>query len=143
MNRSERRLEEIRKVLENLTARMNEGALVIVEGRKDVESLKRLGAVGNILPAKSSGKSLLDVLREIEGQKVREVVLLMDFDRRGREWTLRLARNLETMGIKPNLTFWRRLLGLVGRDVKDIESLASYIETLVEKIGKNILNVKQ
>jgi len=143
MNRSERRLEEILRVLENLKARMAEGTLVVVEGRKDVESLKRLGAVGKILTAKASGKALLEALREIEGEEVEEAILLMDFDRRGREWTMRLARHLEAMKIKPDLTFWRRLLGLVGRDVKDIESLASYIENLTEKIGKNILNIKQ
>jgi hypothetical protein len=34
------------------------------------------------------------------------------------------------MKITPNLVFWRRLKGLVGRDVKDIEGLASYLETL-------------
>jgi len=142
MSTSERRLDEMRRVLESLTAKMSEGTPVIVEGRRDVESLKRLGAVGKVLLAKSSGKNLLDVLREIEREKVREAILLMDFDRRGREWTMRLARNLEAMKVRPNLTFWRRLLSLVGRDVKDIEGLASYIETLSEKTGKNILNIK-
>jgi len=143
MDRSERRLEEIQRVLENLKVRIADGTLVIVEGRKDVESLRQLGAAGNILPVKSSGRSLLDALREIEERKIREAILLMDFDRRGREWTTRLARELEAIKVKPNLTFWRQLLGLVGRDVKDIESLASYIKTLSEKIGKNILNIKQ
>ncbi|MCD6325123.1 toprim domain-containing protein [Candidatus Bathyarchaeota archaeon] len=143
MNGYERRLEEILRLLEKLKERMADGALVIVEGRKDVESLRKLGAVGKILPAKSSGKSLLDALREIERQEVKEAILLMDFDRRGREWTMRLARHLEAMKIRPNLTFWRQLLGLARRDVKDIESLAGYIETLSEKIGKNILNGKQ
>ncbi|RLG99928.1 hypothetical protein DRO38_07160 [Candidatus Bathyarchaeota archaeon] len=143
MNGYESRLEEILRLLEKLKERMADGALVIVEGRKDVESLRKLGAVGKILPAKSSGKSLLDALREIERQEVKEAILLMDFDRRGREWTMRLARHLEAMKIRPNLTFWRQLLGLARRDVKDIESLAGYIETLSEKIGKNILNGKQ
>ena len=143
MNGYERRLEEILRLLEKLKERMADGALVIVEGRKDVESLRKLGAAGKILPAKSSGKSLLDALREIERQEVKEAILLMDFDRRGREWTMRLARHLEAMKIRPNLTFWRQLLGLARRDVKDIESLAGYIETLSEKIGKNILNGKQ
>jgi len=143
MGTSERRLEEMKKVLKNLVARMSEGTPVIVEGRRDVESLKRLGATGKILLAKTTGKNLLSVLREVERQNVREAILLMDFDRRGREWTMRLARNLEAMKIKPNLTFWRQLLSLAGRDVKDIEGLASYMETLSEKIGKNILNINQ
>jgi len=133
MNRTERRLEEIRRVLEKLKARMADGVLVIVEGQKDIDSLRHLGAVGDILPAKSSGKSLLDTLIEIERREAKEAILLMDFDRRGREWTMRLARHLEAMKIKPNLTFWRQLLGLAGRDVKDIESLARYIETLNKK----------
>jgi len=143
MNKLERRLKEIQRVLETLKARLDDGTLVIVEGRKDIESLRQIGAGGKILPVKSSGKSLLDALREIEKQRVREAILLMDFDRRGRELTARLARQLEAMKIKPNLTFWRRLLSLMGRDVKDIESLPSYIETLSEKTGKNILKVKE
>ncbi len=141
MNKSERRLEEIWRVLEDLKMRMTEGTLVIVEGQKDVESLRRIGADGKILPVKASGRSLLAALREIERWRSKEVILLMDFDRRGRELTMQMARNLEMMKIKPDLTFWRRLLSLLGRDVKDIESLARYIETLSEKTGKNILNL--
>jgi len=141
MNKSERRLEEIRRVIEDLKMRMTEGTLVIVEGQKDVESLRRIGADGKILPVKASGRSLLAALREIERWKSKEVILLMDFDRRGRELTMQMARNLEMMKIKPDLTFWRRLLSLLGRDVKDIESLARYVETLSEKTGKNILNL--
>jgi 2,5-diamino-6-(ribosylamino)-4(3H)-pyrimidinone 5'-phosphate reductase len=139
MSKSERRLEEVWTVLENLKARASEGALLIVEGPRDWESLRRLGVDGNILPVKASGRSFLDALRDIEKQNVKEAILLMDFDRRGREWTMRLTRHLEAMKIKPDLTFWRRLFGLLGREIKDIESLASYVETLAGKTGKDIL----
>jgi len=40
------------------------------------------------------------------------------------------------------LVFWRRLMSLVGRDVKDIEGLSSYIQTLKRRIGKDIFNVE-
>jgi 5S rRNA maturation endonuclease (ribonuclease M5) len=83
--------------------------------------------------AKTSGKSFLDVLSEIEKTGKPEIILLFDFDRRGKEWTQRLASCLEGLKITPNLVFWRMLLGLVGRDVKDIEGLASYLETLKNK----------
>jgi hypothetical protein len=39
------------------------------------------------------------------------------------------------MKIKPNSFFWRKLLSLVGREVKDIEGLATYMETLRKKCG--------
>jgi 5S rRNA maturation endonuclease (ribonuclease M5) len=75
------------------------------------------------------------MLTEIEQQKVHEVILLLDFDRRGVEWTHRLKQHLEKTKIKPNLDFWNQLYGLVGRDLKDIEGLPSYLETLKKRIG--------
>ena len=131
--KSERKLEKILKLLERLTKESTKGTPIIVEGRNDINALHELGLQGDIISAKSSGKSFLDVLGEVEGRGRREVILLMDFDRNGKEWTNRLARRLEEMRITPNLLFWKGLLGLVGRDVKDIEGLATYLETLRKK----------
>ena len=133
--KSEKKLEKILKLLERLTKESTKGTPIIVEGRNDVNALHELGLQGDIISAKSSGKSFLDVLGEVEGRGKREVILLMDFDRHGKEWTNRLTRRLEEMRITPNLLFWKRLLGLVGRDVKDIEGLATYLETLRKKVG--------
>ena len=133
--KSEKKLEKILKLLERLTKESTKGTPIIVEGRNDVNALHELGLQGDIISAKSSGKSFLDVLGEVEGRGKREVILLMDFDRHGKEWTNRLARRLEEMRITPNLLFWKGLLGLVGRDVKDIEGLATYLETLRKKVG--------
>ncbi len=133
--KSEKKLEKILKLLERLTTESTKGTPIIVEGRNDVNALHELGLEGDIISAKSSGKSFLDVLGEVEGRGKREVILLMDFDRHGKEWTNRLARRLEEMKINPNLLFWKGLLRLVGRDVKDIEGLATYLETLRKKVG--------
>ena len=133
--KSEKKLEKILKLLERLTTELTKGTPIIVEGRNDVNALHELDLEGDIISAKSSGKSFLDVLCEVERREKREVILLMDFDRQGKEWTNRLARRLEEMRIKPNLLFWKRLLSLVGHDVKDIEGLATYLETLRKKVG--------
>jgi 5S rRNA maturation endonuclease (ribonuclease M5) len=131
--KTEKRLERINKLLERLEQQSAKGTPIVVEGRNDVTALHRLGISGDIILAKTSGKSFLDVIGEIEQRKSREVVLLFDFDRRGKEWTQRMASCLEAMRITPNLVFWRMLLALVGRDVKDIEGLATYLETLKNK----------
>ena len=128
--KTEKRLEKILKLLERLEKQSAKGTPIVVEGKNDIQALFRLGITGNIILAKTSGKSFLDVVREIEKKEKREVILLFDFDRRGKEWTRRLASCLEGLKITPNLLFWRMLLGLVGRDVKDIEGLATYVETL-------------
>ena len=133
--KSERKLEKILKLLERLTTELTKGTPIIVEGRNDVNALHELDLEGDIISAKSSGKSFLDVLGEVERRGKREVILLLDFDRQGKEWTNRLTRRLEEMRINPNLLFWKRLLGLVGHDIKDIEGLATYLETLRKKVG--------
>ena len=104
-----------------------------MEGQNDINALNELGLEGNIISAKTSGKSFLDVLSVLEERVKREVILLMDFDRHGKEWTNRLVRSLEEVKIKPNIHFWKGLLNLVGHDVKDIEGLATYMETLKRK----------
>jgi len=129
----QRKTERLTELLEKLVAESAKGVPIVVEGHKDVGALRQLNIEGKIVSSKTSGKSFLDILTEIENLKVREVILLLDFDRRGVEWTHRLKRHLEKTRIKPNLTFWNQLYGLVGRDLKDIEGLPAYLETLKKK----------
>jgi 5S rRNA maturation endonuclease (ribonuclease M5) len=131
----EKRIESIYEVLDKLLAEAIKGIPIIVEGRKDVESLRKLGIEGDIIMAKSSGKTSSDVIREIENKHKQEVIVLLDFDRRGRELTKRLVNQFERGKIKSYLSFWKNLQLLVGRDVKDIEGLHTYVETLMEKSG--------
>lgn len=126
--------EHILELLERLTMESARGIPIIVEGQRDMAALQKLAIKGDIVSAKGSGKSFLDVLSEVEKRGKREAIILMDFDRRGREWTKRLAQGFERMGIKSNLFFWKELRSLLGREVKDVEGLASYLETLKGKM---------
>jgi 2,5-diamino-6-(ribosylamino)-4(3H)-pyrimidinone 5'-phosphate reductase len=128
--------EQILKVLEQL-AEENRSKPIIVEGQKDAETLRNLGISGQIIFAKKCGKSLLDVISEIEDAKTSEVIMLLDFDRRGRELTEKLGRHIEKAGIKANTHFWLKLRSLVGRELKDVEGLAKYMKTLKSKIGNS------
>jgi len=127
--------EQILQVLEQLAEENRNGKPIIVEGQKDAETLRELGINGQIIFAKTGGKSLLDVVSEIEVASASEILMLLDFDRRGRELTERLKRHIEKLGIKANMHYWLRLSSLVGREVKDVEGLAKYIKTLKSKIG--------
>jgi len=125
--------EKIQRLLERLAEESARGTPIIVEGKKDIETLRVLGVEGEIISAKTGGKSRLDVVSEAEKRDSRELILLLDFDRRGKEWTQVLKQQLEKAKIKPTLRFWKDLQSLVGKEVKDIEGLASYIETLKRK----------
>ncbi len=129
--------EKILKILENLKEESEKGTPIIVEGKKDIQALRTFDIKGKIISAKTGGKSFLDVIYEVENTKKREVILLLDFDRRGKELTKNLKEYLETTGIKLNLTFWKKLSSLVGTEVKDVEGLATYMETLKSKINNS------
>jgi 5S rRNA maturation endonuclease (ribonuclease M5) len=128
--------EKILQALSEIAAESTKGILIIVEGKKDMDALRNFGVTGPVLTAKTGGKSFIHLLNEIELTQPREVVLLLDFDRRGKEATARFAAGLERARIKPDLIFWRSLRALAGREVQCIESLTSYLQTLERKTAK-------
>jgi 5S rRNA maturation endonuclease (ribonuclease M5) len=127
--------EKILEVLESLAEASAKGTPIVVEGKKDVETLHAFGVAGTMMTVKTGGKSFLDAVSEIEKMGVPEVILLLDFDRRGKEGTKHLKRSLERAKIKPNVKFWRKLSALVGKEVQCIEGLTAYMVTLRIKIG--------
>ncbi len=128
------KVEKIEKTIANLAEESAKSKPIVVEGKKDVETLRDLGVSGAIFTLKTGGKSFLETTTEIEELGVREVVLLLDFDKRGKEGTKRLQQDLERAKVKVNVGFWHELHGLVGREVQCIESLTSYLKTLHEKV---------
>ena len=135
LKRLKEKEEKIQHVLDELREESSRGTLILVEGKKDVETLRTLGVEGNIITVKTGGKSFLDVVSELEKAKVLKVLLLLDFDRRGKQGTNRLRQSLEHAGVKVNLEFWVALLKLAGKDVQCVEGLDAYLENLRVKIG--------
>ncbi len=132
----ERRIDEIQRLLTYLIDEAANGIPILVEGLNDKLCLEEIGVKGKFLFAKTSGKSILDVLKEVETCN-KEVILLLDFDKRGREMTYRLIENLQSYHIKANIIFWKNISSIVGREVKDIEGLSTYIQTLKRKLEKH------
>lgn len=69
--------------------------LVIVEGKKDLNALNRLG-IRNVL---TLNKPLFAVVEEV-ASLTNECVVLTDLDREGRELYSRLSKNLRHNGVK-------------------------------------------
>lgn len=127
-------MEKVQLLMEKLAMDSAKGCLIIVEGQKDHYALRELEISGDILTAKTSRKSFLDLTAELEKKSHPQVILLLDFDRRGKELTKRLAQYLESVRMKSNTDYWKKLHGLIGRDVKDIEGIPAYLQTLNQKL---------
>ena len=126
--------EEIARILAELAEESAKGIPVLVEGKKDEETLRILGVEGPIMKVKTGGKSFLDVVLGLENSRISKVILLLDFDRRGKQGTNRLRQNIERAGIEVNLEFWRGLLSLLGKDVQCVEGITAYLENLRTRI---------
>ncbi|MBS7640155.1 MAG: toprim domain-containing protein [Candidatus Bathyarchaeia archaeon] len=135
MSSLERKFERLNYLIERLKDEISRGALLIVEGKRDILSLKYIGVNGNVIAIKSGRKTLQETLDEISSLN-KEVILLMDFDRRGKELTERLRRFLEETKVKVNLRFWKELCELLNGDIKDVEGLAVCLENLRRKVEK-------
>ena len=127
--------EKILQILSALAEESAKGTPIVVEGKKDVEALRVFGVEGPVVTAKTGGKSFLDVVSEIVQTDATEVVLFLDFDRRGKQGTKRLKQSLERAKIKPDVKFWRELSALVGKEIQCIESLTAYLTTLRAKVS--------
>jgi len=126
--------EKIYKILTSLSEASLNGTPIIVEGKKDVIALRMLGVKGIIITVKTKGKSFLDVISEIQKTNVSEIILFLDFDKRGKEATKCLQENLEHLKIKYNLSFWRELYNLTRKELQYIESLPVYLGNIHRKI---------
>lgn len=129
--------EKILEFLDSLLEESRKGSLIIVEGSKDVKVLRKLGIDGSIITCKTRGNSFFDVISKINKIKPNQVILLLDFDKRGKASTKFFQQELEHNKIKYNLKYWHDLFAIVGKEIQYIESLDAYLFNLNNKIVKN------
>lgn len=127
MSSQERRKEKLEKILWRMAGESSSGTVLIVEGRKDKEALRRLGLAGPIVCFKSSGKGLADFLGDIEARKA---IVLTDFDKEGKDISAQINEELAHLNIKTDHTLRKRLGALVRQDARTIQDLFGYVERI-------------
>ncbi|MCL4334979.1 MAG: hypothetical protein M1402_02650 [Candidatus Thermoplasmatota archaeon] len=77
---------------------------IIVEGKRDISSLRKLDFRGEIILL-NTGKSLMGKA-EIISEEYKEVIILTDFDRKGVFLKNRIVTYLMSLGIQADLSLW-------------------------------------
>jgi 5S rRNA maturation endonuclease (ribonuclease M5) len=121
------RLESIDEIIVELRELAETGAIIVVEGRKDVESLRSLGIKGEMWLA--CQQPLLKFTEQLSSSG-KEIVLLTDWDKKGGMTARKIINHLQAYGINPNTDIRSRIGALVRKRIKDIESLNNYINKL-------------
>ena len=120
MQISEEEILSIRKFIVLLNSKKE--SIVVVEGKRDVLALKKLGFTGKIVSFhKYSGLiKFADSLSECEN-----LILLLDGDRKGRYLTKRIIGQLQHR-TKIDLSFKKKLVSITKGKIRFIEQLGCY-----------------
>ncbi|MBI5634083.1 MAG: hypothetical protein HZA15_11455 [Nitrospirae bacterium] len=117
------RAERLHVVIEAL-CEVNKRFPVVVEGKKDLQALRKLGLTGDIMPL-HSGKGLYDFSEEL-AERFSKVILLLDWDMKGDSLFASLTKNLH--GQWEEYAAFRELLRMLcQKDIKDIESIPTLL----------------
>ena len=110
--------------IQNFIALLNskKDSVVVVEGKRDSEALKKLGFSGNICEFHSF-KGLVNFADSMDSHK--RIILLLDLDRKGRYLTSRIISQLEHR-IKIDRSFKRKLTMITKGKIRHIEDLSMY-----------------
>ncbi|NIO22445.1 MAG: toprim domain-containing protein [Candidatus Aenigmarchaeota archaeon] len=110
-------IEELNELLKELKDK-----LLIVEGKNDKKALKSLG-LKNIIAI--DGRPLYEVVENINTTK--EIVILTDFDKKGREIEKRLRYLLQKYKKRTNSRLRGKTMSLGKNQIEDLANLDSQI----------------
>ena len=130
------RFEILLERIEELRAR-NEEEPIVVEGLRDIASLRSLGMEGHIIPI-NSGVPLFQVAEAIS-QQADAIILLTDWDAKGQTLFEALRTALLANGVKVDGEVRVELRHAIRPTIPDVESLASYVQRGLERFhGKDL-----
>jgi 5S rRNA maturation endonuclease (ribonuclease M5) len=121
------RLELLEHLFEQLRLK-NLEIPVLVEGKRDREALKNLGLEGEILIV-NTGHTLMEMCEDL-GHRYTEIILMLDWDKKGKELSKNIEHNLVQLGIKTDRAFMVRIFHLVSKETKEVEALDKLMERL-------------
>ena len=125
---TEESLKHKSKRLKRLLEELN-GKTVVVEGKKDRNALENSGITGRIEILNASPENVAERLQGVE-----EVVVLTDFDRRGKQLASLLEEHLHAHRATPNMEARRAFRYVLG---------ITYFENLCKKLEEFHLECKK
>ncbi len=100
------------------------GMLILVEGARDVKTLRKFGISGPILCIKSWRYS--DLIEYISLRYSR-VLILSDWDPEGERIFYKMMKDLEECGVKVERAYRERIKSFARKEVKDVEGLKVFL----------------
>lgn len=132
---SEDRLRQLNDLIREMDEASSDGAVIVVEGKRDEEALRSLGVTGRFLRLSGAGRPIADLAAEIHREADRAVMAL-DWDSQGAKLEVRFAELLERFCVDVDRETRIKMGALVRKDITDVESLPTLLRSLErERLG--------
>ncbi|MCX6651283.1 MAG: Toprim subdomain protein [Methanomassiliicoccales archaeon] len=125
------RLDKLQSVVDELIAR-DEDVVILVEGMKDRGSLIILGVRGEIVQVQSSN-GLFPVAERLAREN-KKAIIMTDWDRKGGQLCRLLKNALKANSVPYDDVLRQRIVTVARKDIKDVQSLASFYSRLVQEV---------
>jgi 5S rRNA maturation endonuclease (ribonuclease M5) len=122
-------IEDLEKIIAEL-GEENRSIPIVVEGKKDIEALRKLDISGSIISV-NAGVPLIDFCDKI-AQEHTDIIILTDWDRKGGYLCRTIKKNLEG---RVNCNTKYRKLFAKNAMIRTLEGLPSWLETMKEKLN--------
>lgn len=127
--RNQEAIEELKKLFIEINQIVD---ITIVEGQRDICSLKKLGYTGKIISRNQPGLNNYEFLSKIS-KTYKNVLILTDYDKKGQKLNHEFSFLLEKQGTKVEHTIRQRIGKLTAFfRVYAIEDLDNVIQNLVQ-----------
>lgn len=112
----------LKNIVHDLNQEVENGALLVVEGKKDTMALRGFGFTGDCFEISQGGFPQFLHLAESR----RKVILLLDYDRKGRYMFARALKLMNGKGIASDSRFRDALRAVTGGELRHVEDLDKY-----------------
>ncbi len=119
-------LDEIANIVYRIRREAERGAILVVEGKRDEEALRRLGINGEVIRYSEVGRRcFMDLMEKGGGEKL---IVLTDFDEGGEEMLRLIERDTTNNGVKADTRMRKRLFEAARTYASSVEGLGKIAE---------------
>jgi len=117
-------VDRLTSLIVQLNTEVDNGALLVVEGARDEKALARLGFKGKAFKLCYTRNSLSAVMSKAESHT--KVILLLDYDLKGRVLTGKVASMLQNKGMNVDTSFRRKIRSITSGLANHVEDLKRF-----------------
>jgi 5S rRNA maturation endonuclease (ribonuclease M5) len=121
-------IAQLRNFVDRLNTESKKGSVIVVEGKRDVEALTRIGCTGQVMTL-NRFKGINNFVDSHCGID-KKIILLLDMDRTGKYLTSKLMKQLQSRGGNVCLFYKKSLARISNGKVRHVEDLISYAPVL-------------